>query len=106
MTMTSPITVATLTSEHLTPLVGATFAITLPSGHATQGVLETVTPLPSYPGAKRAPFSFMLLIPREGAAQPEQGTLRLEHASLGAIDVFAVPVGKKEGAIRWEVVFN
>jgi hypothetical protein len=103
--MTTPISLSTVTSEHLLPLVGATFAITLPSGHVTEGVLETVTPLPTYPAAKRPPFSFVLLVPNE-AGRPEQGILRLEHASLGALEVFAVPIGPKGTSMRWEIVFN
>jgi hypothetical protein len=103
--MTAPVSLASLTAEHLSPLLGQTFAITLPQGPATQGVLETVTPLPASPGATRRAFSFVFLVPAQ-APRPVQGPLRFEHPSLGALEVFAVPVGQHGGAIRWEIVFG
>ena len=35
-----------------------------------------------------------------------QATYRLEHATLGAMDVFLVPIGQDREGVRYESIFN
>ena len=35
-----------------------------------------------------------------------QAIYRLEHAALGAMDVFLVPIGRVADGIRYEAIFN
>jgi hypothetical protein len=43
-----------------------------------------------------------------GPSQPilPQGTYRLEHAQLGALELFLVPLGPKQGAAHYQAVFT
>ena len=59
---------------------------TLPDG--TVVVITEVAALPASPGAPREPFRVVF----EGAAGA-QGTHRVEHPSLGPLDLFLVPTG-------------
>ena len=49
-------------------------------------------------------FSLMFRAPVDVPA--EQGTYRLEHESLDAMDVFLVPVKRDDGGLYFEAVFN
>ena len=49
-------------------------------------------------------FSLLFLAPLD--APPVQNTFRLEHESLGEMDLFLVPVKKDEDGIYFEAVFN
>jgi hypothetical protein len=49
-------------------------------------------------------FSLFLNGPRD-IYLPQQ-TYALEHASMGELELFIVPVGRDEHALRYEVVFN
>lgn len=53
---------------------------------------------------QRRPFSLLF----RGPATPrlEQGTFRLEHAALGALDVFLVPMEPDAEGPRYEAVFT
>ena len=35
-----------------------------------------------------------------------QGMYKTEHARLGAVDLFIVPIGREEDGLRYEAVFN
>lgn len=52
----------------------------------------------------RRPFSLLFRGP--AAPRLEQGTFRLEHAALGALDVFLVPMEPDAEGPRYEAVFN
>ncbi len=56
------------------------------------------------PGMLRAPFS---LVFRSGSAivLPQQ-IYRLKNASLGALDIFLVPVARDKQGIVYQAVFN
>ena len=97
-----------LTVENFAPHVGSTFTAKLegtdhielqlvearPVGPATQ-------PLPA--GAGRAPFSLIF----RGPAHPvlPQRIYALEHASLGRLEIFIVPVSADTEGVRYEAVF-
>jgi hypothetical protein len=100
-----PYTLATITADALQPLVGETFAVRLPSGRAAEAFLKRVDVRGTYPMTQRAAFSFILRVPGD-RTDAQQGTLHMEHAKIGALDPFAVPVGQDGDAILWEVVFS
>ena len=54
--------------------------------------------------AARAPFSLVF----EAPAQPvlPQSTYRLQHAVLGALEIFLVPVGRSATGVHYEAVFG
>jgi hypothetical protein len=68
--------------------------------------LVGVTPLGRQPNAPRVePFALEFA----GPAQPqlEQGIYRLEHETLGSMEIFLVPIGfDPAGGVRYEAVFN
>ena len=98
-------TLATLTGELLQPLVGQTFKVTLASGRSVDGSLRAVDVRAPIAGRARAPFSFVLRVPGP-RAEAQQGTIRVEHVAIGALDVFAVPIGQDGDAILWQAVFS
>ncbi len=50
---------------------------------------------------------YVLLLRHNGArGAVGQGIYRLEHEALGALDVFAVPVGPDPRGMCYEVIFN
>jgi hypothetical protein len=99
------VTLATLTGEVLQPLVGQTFKVTLANGRSADGSLRAVDVRAHAQGRARAPFSFTLRVPGT-RADAQQGTLRIEHAAIGALELFAVPVGQDGDAILWQAVFS
>ncbi len=56
------------------------------------------------PGPRRSPFSLVF----HGPFSPvmPQRTYALEHASLGRLDIFLVPIGPDADGMRYEAVFN
>jgi hypothetical protein len=59
-------------------------------------------PRPGDPGA-REPFSLIFRGPVDRALP--QRTYRMEHATLGAMDIFIVPVGPDEVGMRYQAIF-
>lgn len=64
--------------------------------------MEEANDLGSTPRQKQ--FSIIF----RGPLQPllAQGIHRLEHEKMGTIDLFLVPIGRDEGGVRYEAVFN
>jgi hypothetical protein len=92
-----------LTLEHFRPLVDQEFGLraadvelelrldeAVPSGHARPGT--------------RQPFS--LIFTAASSAMLPQGIYQVEHDTLGAMDVFLVPVGLKHSRVEYQAVFN
>jgi uncharacterized protein DUF6916 len=52
-------------------------------------------------GRQRLQFSLVF----RGQAGLAQGTYRLEHAELGELDLFLVPIGPEDGSMRYEAAF-
>ena len=50
--------------------------------------------------------NFSLLFRSHSDTPPEQGIYRMEHESLGSMDIFLVPVKKDETGLYFEAVFN
>jgi hypothetical protein len=54
--------------------------------------------------AKREPFSLLFRGPRDFYLP--QRIYQLEHPTLGALEIFLVPVGPDDAGMRFEAVFN
>ena len=95
----------TFTAATFQPHVGETFHLRLEGLPPADLILLTATELPaSAVGQRRMPFS----IEFRGPAAPifPQATYRLEHAGLGAFDLFLVPVGADPEGVRYEAIFT
>jgi hypothetical protein len=92
---------ADLTLEHCEPRVGDTFTIAEPA--SIELVLHSALALREWPGG-RQPFSLTF----RGPHHPElpQAIYRLEHAELGPLEIFVVPIGKDAGSMLYEAVFT
>lgn len=99
----------TLSISDFTPLVGAAFTIRFPDGtlELTLGAVEphgTRAPRPDVPGLRTEPFSLVFLGPLSPVLP--QRIWALEHSALGASEIFLVPLGPRDGRMRYEAVFN
>ncbi len=59
---------------------------------------------PGAPGPRRAPFSLIFRGP--SAPLLPQRIWPLEHAALGRLEIFLVPIGPDASGMRYEAVFN
>jgi hypothetical protein len=68
--------------------------------------LVEVKPLPAhpFPGMLREPFSLMFRA--TSAVVLPQRIYRLSNATLGALDIFLVPVGRDPQGVLYQAVFN
>jgi hypothetical protein len=93
---------ATLTIDDFIPCVGQVFRLAHEGG-----ALEFVLLRADLSGARasqRAGFSLEFLGP--GAPVLPQQTYGLKHSALGVLEIFLVPLGQKEGGVRYEAVFG
>jgi hypothetical protein len=96
--------------EKLTPaafeqLMGSRFRVDL--GDAPSQELELVEVQrykPEWQGPRVEPFSVFFLSSSTWILQ--QQIYRLEHESLGTLELFLVPVAREGQRIRYEAVFN
>jgi hypothetical protein len=89
------------------PLLHAQFLITPPGRAPVAGTLADITEQPPARPDWRAPFSLVFHVPRDPAApHPVQGNIRIEHESLGFLEVFAVPLQPSGDTARWQVIFG
>lgn len=92
-----------LTVETFTPVVGETFTVGGEGGAKVDLLLVEATATDADPNAPRPPFSLLF----QGPAEPflPQATYRFEHASLGALGIFIVPLGHDEHGTTYEALF-
>jgi len=58
-------------------------------------------------GSKSAHYEAFSLVFQAPVDSPlEQRTYSLEHESMGAFELFLVPIGKSPAGVRYEAVFN
>jgi hypothetical protein len=100
-----------LTHESFLPHVDTEFLVRLEPDPALRLTLleATVTgraPLgpPGPSGARRLPFSLIFRGPR--APVLPQRIHRLEHAAMGPLDIFIVPIGPDATGMRYQAVFT
>jgi hypothetical protein len=95
-----------LSSVDFLPLVGQPFWVPLDGGERYELTLASVCELgePYTPGGRR-PFSLLFTNPRKDAYLP-QATYSLQHAQLGDLGFFLVPLGPGPAGMRYEVIFT
>jgi len=99
---------AALTHHDFTPHAGSTFDLITEDALTVPLELSEVKARNQTSGAEdggRQPFS-LLFVAGTDAPILSQRLYRLDHASLGALDLFLVPIGPKNGAMQYEAVFN
>lgn len=96
-----------LTLEVFTPHIGGVFTITLSNGDPLQLQLGEVKSLGAGRAGSRPPFALIFHHPRlpNNAHLPQQ-IYRLAHPALGALEIFLVPLGPQQDAMRYEAVFT
>lgn len=93
---------ADLTLEIVQPRVGGTFTIAAEPA-PIELVLKTAAALGEWPGG-RQPFSLAFRGP--GDPVLPQAIYRLEHAELGALEIFIVPTGRDADGTSYEAIFT
>ena len=82
--------------------MGSTFTMHLPDESTRQILLHHVSDLTKRPPQEA--FSLVFMAPQD--TPPEQHLYKLEHAVLGSMELFLVPIGADERGVRFEAVFN
>jgi hypothetical protein len=88
--------------ETFTPHIGSAFKATTASGEGLELELVEVQPGPTSPHS----LQFALLFRGPLAPVLSQRIYRIEHARLGEMDLFLVPVAREPQAMMYQVVFN
>lgn len=93
-----------LTLSMFAPLVGDMFAIETATGVRVEVTLSEAVAVSDQPAASgRVPFSILFAGPPDPILP--QGIHRLEQRTLGALDVFLVPLQPEAGSARYQAVF-
>jgi hypothetical protein len=92
-----------LTIDSFAGHCGSTFRLVAEEAAAFDMILADVTSLGD--SGVRVAFSLIFHAPLAAPIVPQR-IYRLEHADLGAFDLFVVPLGPKGGAFRYEVIFT
>jgi len=97
---------ATATAELFAPHVGEPFAVRADGQPelSVELVLAEARRLRDAGGEGRAPFSLTFTGPPEPLLA--QQIVPLEHAALGRVDLFLVPLARDAGGARYEAVFS
>ena len=96
-----------LTESDFAARVNERFEVVLGDGEKAGWELVEVQQLSGDPTAEgsRRPFSIVFRAPNPSV--PLQGIYRMEHAALGVMELFLVPIGPDgNGDMRYEAVFN
>ena len=99
--MADPDPLPSLTLAHFAPHIGQSFALTSQQAPASLRLLSAQSSLHRQ-HAGRQGFSLVF------AGQPEltQAVHPLVHPSLGALNIFLVPIGPGEQGQQYEAIFN
>ncbi|HEX7278249.1 MAG TPA: hypothetical protein VF255_01370 [Solirubrobacterales bacterium] len=91
------------TLETFTPAVGESFTVGGEGGATVELILAEAAAQDAGPHAPRPPFSLLF----QGPADPllPQGTYRFQHGSLGALEIFIVPLGRDEHGSVYQAVY-
>ncbi len=92
-----------LTCEDFSRRAGETFRHTRESGEILELELVEAVEMGGTP-SQRAPFSVVFRVPAE--SHLEQAIYALEHAEMGMLELFLVPLGPHEDGMRYEAVFT
>jgi hypothetical protein len=95
----------TLTLEAFSGHVGAEFRLHAGDDIVLDLVLAEVDSLGDPPGPEiRAPFSLIFRGPGDKIAR--QAIYRVEHDTMGALELFVVPLQPDADGARYQVIFN
>jgi hypothetical protein len=86
--------------------LGTPFELELPSGERVELTLVEVTPHPHLPPAPGRRRGFSAVFHSAVAGHLPQAIYGLQHAQLGRLELFLVPIGPRQGRMRYEAVFN
>jgi hypothetical protein len=97
-----------LNVDDFAPLVGDLFAVHADSLRLDLELLEATTYAPGVPAVDESGARSGFTLSFGGPAEPvlAQQIVPLEHATLGKLDVFLVPVASDGSQTRYEAVFN
>lgn len=93
---------ADLTLATFEPLVGDGFSVDAAPG-ALEFVLESASAAGEWPGG-RQPFSLIFVGP--GEPMLPQAIYALQHADLGVLEIFVVPIARNDDGARYQAVFT
>ena len=93
-----------LTIDVFSDKVGQVWTIDEPEAPPIELTLIKVEPLKNYAKLKREPFS--LLFTTTGNFVLPQRIYALKHATLGAMSLFMVPVGREGDVTTYQSLFN
>ena len=94
--------IAALTVENFEPHRGETFRLTA----ADREVELTLAEVQRLGHALRAGGAFSLQFHSAAGPMLPQAIYPLHHKALGALELFIVPIGPKDGVNRYEAVFT
>ena len=98
-----------LTIESFTPLTGQPFRIVLADGSSLDAELQSVREVPVSgwrpEGNRPARQPFALLFLGRSQVVLPQAVYRLENETLGALEIFIVPIGRTPEGVSYEAVF-
>ncbi|HVP29420.1 MAG TPA: hypothetical protein VMW35_09700 [Myxococcota bacterium] len=99
-----PSSLAHLGLDDFARCVGERFRVAVPGAELELELLRA-DPIPARDRGPRLrqPFSLVFLSPEDRVLP--QRIYRLEHAALGALEIFLVPIGRDERGVRYEAVF-
>jgi hypothetical protein len=89
--------------EDFAPLVGQSVEVEFAAQRLSVEVAEAATIKSPSP---RATPAFHIVLRAEPNWRVAQGMLRMHHPAIGAIDMFAVPIGPDSRGFCYEIVFN
>lgn len=92
-----------VTLAHFEPLVGSPFTLKLDDTASLSAQLVEARPGRCSSPEGRAPFSLTFEAPLEPALP--QSIYRLEHAQMGSMDIFLVPIARTATGLHYEAVF-
>jgi Domain of unknown function (DUF6916) len=104
--LTDPSSLQALGAGDFEPRRGETFRMRTTGGTEDLVLLEVarLAPATEAPGGRRGAFSLVFRSPL--ASHVPQAMYTLEHASLGALELFLVPIGPRDGGMCYEAIFN
>lgn len=96
-----------VTQAEFAACTGDSFQLELAPGQAVPALLGEATLLKNSHGQnpqRRAPFSILFRVPSE--TMLPQRIYALEHPQLGRLEIFLVPIGREDGHLLLEAIFN
>lgn len=104
--MTERRDLGTLTASELAERVGDAFALASATGESFEVRLVEVTEHPYLPQAAGRRRGFSAVFESERPGLLPQAIYQVAHHELGALELFLVPLGPRQGKMRYEAVFN